>query len=95
MILRLVKRKKYWVGVSIKCDIFIDNINTCDLGCLGAVSANFTCLGPLFNGRYRIFERLDHALCNDDWRLGFADAMVKVFHRFERLDRALCNDANS
>lgn len=90
------EEKKCQVSVSTKCDIFIDNINTCDIWVvLGAVSADFTWLGPLFNGRYRIFERLDRALCNDYWRLGFADAMVREFCCFERLDRALCKNANS
>jgi hypothetical protein len=37
--------------------------------------------GPKFQGGDRIFERLDRALSNDAWRMGFPNAVVKVLTR--------------
>ncbi|MCH90293.1 endonuclease/exonuclease/phosphatase family protein [Trifolium medium] len=62
--------KKGGAVVSIrKCNIFLNNINACKLMDVGSVGARFTWMGPLYQGQSRIFERLDRALCNDEWRL--------------------------
>jgi exonuclease III len=69
-----------------KCNIFLDNINACKLMDVGAVGSRFTWRGPLYNGHMRIFERLDRALCNDEWRLMFPNAVVKVLPRIQFSD---------
>jgi hypothetical protein len=79
--------KKGGVPVSSRrCNIFLDNINACNLIDLGAVGLKFTWKGPLFNGHERIFERLDRALGNDEWRLLFPEAVVKVLPRIDFSD---------
>lgn len=64
-----------------KCSLFLDRINAYNLLDLGAVGAKFTWRGPLFNGHSRIFERLDRALCNNEWRFRFPNAVVRVLPR--------------
>lgn len=69
-----------------KCDAFMRRINDCRLMDLGAVGSRFTWKGPLFNGWSRIYERLDRAMCNSDWRLRFDEAFVKVLPRVDFSD---------
>jgi hypothetical protein len=64
-----------------RCDKFVDRINECNLIDCGASGPKFTWRGPTFQNGDRIFERLDRALSNDDWRLGFPNAAVKVLPR--------------
>jgi exonuclease III len=69
-----------------RCNNFLDNINDCKLIDLGAVGSKFTWRGPLVIGHERIFERLDRAMSNDEWRLMFPEAIVKVLPRIEFSD---------
>jgi exonuclease III len=69
-----------------RCNQFVNNINKCNLMDLGAVGAKFTWKGPIYEGRERIFERLDRALCNDDWRLNYPEAIVRVLPRIDFSD---------
>ncbi|GAU34270.1 hypothetical protein TSUD_321160 [Trifolium subterraneum] len=46
----------------------------------------FTWRGPVYHGGQRIYERLDRALCNSNWRLMFPDGFVKVLTRVEYSD---------
>jgi hypothetical protein len=69
-----------------KCAIFRDRIDACNLLDLGATGPKFTWRGPIFHGGQRIYERLDRALCNDQWRLKFPDAFVKVLTRLDFSD---------
>ncbi|KAK2417953.1 hypothetical protein QL285_040194 [Trifolium repens] len=69
-----------------RCNNFQDNINACGLIDLGAVGPKYTWRGPLIGGQDRIFERLDRALSNDEWRLLFSEAIVKVLPRIEFSD---------
>jgi hypothetical protein len=71
---------------SRRCNNFLDNINDCKLMDLGAVGSKFTWRGPLVNGHERIFERLDRAMSNDEWRLMFPEAIVKVLPRIDFSD---------
>ncbi|XP_045810455.1 uncharacterized protein LOC123904892 [Trifolium pratense] len=64
-----------------KCDKFVDRINDCNLIDCGATGPKFTWRGPVFQNKDRIFERLDRAFSNDEWRLGFPNAVVKVLPR--------------
>lgn len=61
-----------------KCNIFMERIDRCNLMDMGAIGSKFTWRGPLYHGYSSIFEKLDRALCNVDWRLGFPEAFVKV-----------------
>lgn len=71
---------------SRKCNIFRDNIEGCKLLDLGANGPMFTWQGPIFHGGKRIYERLDKALSNEEWRLKFHEANVKVLARVEFYD---------
>lgn len=69
-----------------KSNVFVQNIDACHLLDLGAIGSKFTWRGPLFNGWSRIYERLDRALSNSDWRLLFPEAYVKVLPRVDFSD---------
>ncbi|XP_058755237.1 uncharacterized protein LOC131628419 [Vicia villosa] len=58
----------------------------CKLCDLGANGPGFTWRGPIFQGGQWIFERLDRAICNEEWRLLFTEAQVKVLTRVEFSD---------
>jgi exonuclease III len=76
--------KKGGALVSIRrCNNFMDNINDCNLINLGP---KFTWRGALVDGHDRIFERLDRAMSNDEWRITFPEAIVKVLPRIKFSD---------
>jgi hypothetical protein len=64
------------IASSRKCSIFRDRINTCSLIDIGAMGPKFTWRGPVYHGGQRIFERLDRALCNSQWRIMFLDGYM-------------------
>jgi hypothetical protein len=79
--------KKGGAPVSLRrCNNFLDNINACNLIDLGATGTKFTWKGAQVNGHERIFERLDRALSNDEWRIMFPEAIVKVLPRIDFSD---------
>lgn len=61
-----------------RSNLLLDRINDCQLMDLGVVGPKFTWRGPLYNGVTCSFEHLDRALCNEGWRLGFLEAVVRV-----------------
>ncbi|PNY15946.1 ribonuclease H, partial [Trifolium pratense] len=69
-----------------RCDRFMDRMNACHLMDCGSIGSRFTWRGPIFRGGERIFERLDRALVNDNWRLAFPHAVVKVLARIDFSD---------
>ncbi|GAU26402.1 hypothetical protein TSUD_278470 [Trifolium subterraneum] len=69
-----------------KCIKFRERMNACQLLDMGAMGPKFTWRGPIYHGGQRIFERLDRALCNENWRLVFPDGYVKVLTRVEFSD---------
>ncbi|XP_058741121.1 uncharacterized protein LOC131613470 [Vicia villosa] len=69
-----------------RCALFRNRIKNCNLNDLEAKSPNFTWRGPIFHGGQRIYEKLDRALSNDNWRWCFPDAIVKVLVRVEFSD---------
>lgn len=69
-----------------KMQRFADRINSCGLLDLGASGPRFTWRGGLYTDGERTFKRLDRALGNDAWRLGFPNAIVKVLPRIEYSD---------
>jgi hypothetical protein len=69
-----------------RCNNFLDNINDCKLIDLGAIGTKFTWRGAQVSGHDRIFERLDRALSNDEWRIMFPEAIVKVLPRIDFSD---------
>jgi hypothetical protein len=74
------------IASSRKCRIFRDRINACSLIDIGAMGPKFTWRGPVYHGGQRIFERLDRALCNSQWRIMFPDGYVKVLTRLDYSD---------
>ncbi|CAJ2673329.1 unnamed protein product [Trifolium pratense] len=69
-----------------KCKIFKTRIDACSLIDIGAMGPKFTWRGPKYHGGQRIYERLDRALCNGQWRLLFPDGYVKVLTRLDFSD---------
>jgi hypothetical protein len=69
-----------------RCSKFRERINACKLLDLGAMGPKYTWRGPLYHGGQRIYERLDRALCNEEWRLKFSDGYVKVLNRVDFSD---------
>ena len=57
---------------------WIDNHGFLDMGwrCL-----KFTQRGTKIDGQERIFRRLDRAICNQEWRIIFSKAIVKILLR--------------
>jgi endonuclease/exonuclease/phosphatase family metal-dependent hydrolase len=59
--------KKGGAPVDIKkCQNFNDWINDCRLMNVNTTGTKFTWMGPRWNGRDRVFKRLDRILCNID-----------------------------
>ncbi|XP_058762592.1 uncharacterized protein LOC131635973 [Vicia villosa] len=69
-----------------KCQIFRDNMEACKLVDLGAHGPKFTWRGPIYHGGQRVYERLDRAICNEEWRLLFEEAQTRVLTRVEFSD---------
>ncbi|XP_058725815.1 uncharacterized protein LOC131597117 [Vicia villosa] len=64
-----------------KCNIFIDCITNFNLMDIGTTGPKFTWRGSIYHSGQRIYEKLDRALCNEDCRMKFPDAHVKVLTR--------------
>ncbi|XP_058784715.1 uncharacterized protein LOC131659557 [Vicia villosa] len=69
-----------------RCKRLRDRMDMCKVRGVEAKGPKFTWRGPIFSGGQRIYEKLDRALSNDDWRLMFPDSFVKVLMRFEFSD---------
>lgn len=69
-----------------KCALFQNRIDSCRLMDLDAIGHKFTWRGPMQQGGIRIYERLGGALRNDEWRVLFPDAQVRVLPRMEFSD---------
>ncbi|XP_028805248.1 uncharacterized protein LOC114760152 [Neltuma alba] len=80
-----------------RCTIFNDNIDACNLLEVETWGSRFTWKGPLIPGFARIYERLDRALCNIDWRTRFPEAVLKNLVRLKCSNHCpilLCLDDN-
>lgn len=64
-----------------RCMNFANWINACQLLDVTTVGTRFTWRGPLWEGRERVFKRLDRVLCNVGWRLRFQEGFGKVLPR--------------
>lgn len=64
---------------------YADRMNDCRLLDLGSIGPKFTWKGPLKNG-VRTYRRLDRGLCNDEWRIQFPEAIVRVLLRVDFSD---------
>ena len=66
-----------------KALVFNERINKCQLLELDSIGGKFTWKGPSNQGYEHLFERLDRALCNLNWRLLFTEAytttLIKAF----------------
>lgn len=56
-------------------------MESCNLSDLGAKGSNYTWRGPIYHGGQRIYEMLDRAISNEEWRLLFTETQVKVLTR--------------
>lgn len=71
--------KKGGSQVSVcKCKVFRDKMEERNLSDLGAKGPQFTWRGSIFHGGQWIYERLDRALSNEDWKLMFMECQVRV-----------------
>lgn len=50
---------------------------------LGSTGYKYTWRDPISHGGFRIYERIDRVLSNDQWRLQFPNAQVKVLIRLD------------
>lgn len=66
-----------------KCHLFNSQINDCNLLEVTTVETRFTWRGPKWNGRDRVFKKLDRVLCNVDWRLKYHEGFAKVLLRVQ------------
>ncbi|XP_058778740.1 uncharacterized protein LOC131652797 [Vicia villosa] len=69
-----------------KCKRMRDRTDICKVSDMEAKGPTFTWRSPIFRGGQRIYEKLDRALSNDDWKLMFPDSFVKVLMRVEFSD---------
>ncbi|XP_058780762.1 uncharacterized protein LOC131654847 [Vicia villosa] len=69
-----------------RCKKLRDRMDMCNISDVEARGPVFTWRGPIFRGGQRIYEKLDRAFSNDDWRLKFHEAYVKVLMRMEFSD---------
>ncbi|XP_058774787.1 uncharacterized protein LOC131649058 [Vicia villosa] len=69
-----------------KCKIFRDNMEKCKLLDLVASGPFFTWRGPIYHGGQRIYERLDRAISNEEWRLMYSEAHAKVLPKVDFSD---------
>ncbi|CAJ2658994.1 unnamed protein product [Trifolium pratense] len=66
-----------------KCQIFNSWINDCNLLEVTTARTRFTWRGPKWNGRDRVFKKLDRVLCNVDWRIKYHEGFAKVLPRVQ------------
>ncbi|MCH84023.1 hypothetical protein A2U01_0004853, partial [Trifolium medium] len=66
-----------------KCLQFNNWINECNLTEVATAGTKFTWRGPQWNGRDRVFKKLDRILCNISWRLKYHEGFVKVLPRVQ------------
>ncbi|XP_016182610.1 uncharacterized protein LOC107624669 [Arachis ipaensis] len=60
----------------IRC--FRDCMDSCGFMDLGFQGTRFTWRGPIWQGRERVFKRLDKAISNPDWRICFQEACKRI-----------------
>jgi len=64
-----------------KCLQFNNWINECSLMEVTTWGTKFTWRGPQWNGRDKVFKKLDRVLCNVSWRLRYHEGFAKVLSR--------------
>ncbi|XP_057746261.1 uncharacterized protein LOC130965520 [Arachis stenosperma] len=62
---------------------FRDWMDSCGLMDLGFQGTRFTWRGPIWQGKERVFKRLDRAISNLDWRICFYEACVETLPRIK------------
>ncbi|XP_031402735.1 uncharacterized protein LOC116212324 [Punica granatum] len=62
---------------------FQEALDNCGLMDLESSGPRFTWHGPVQIGYERVFERLDRAVCNVEWRTTFTDCSVRVLPRLK------------
>lgn len=50
---------------------------------VNTIESKFTWRGPKWDGRGRIFKRLDKTICNVPWQIEYQEGIAKVLHRIE------------
>ncbi|XP_058726904.1 uncharacterized protein LOC131598305 [Vicia villosa] len=80
----LRQRKKGGLIMSTyECRMFIEKINAYNLIDVSAIGYKYTWIRPMLHRAVEVYERLDRVLCNEDWRILFPNAHVKVLMRIE------------
>ncbi|XP_058762932.1 uncharacterized protein LOC131636306 [Vicia villosa] len=64
-----------------RCASFRKNMEDCKLYDMGSSGPKFTWRGGIYHGGHRIYERLDRAIGNEEWKLLFPDSFIKVLPR--------------
>ncbi|XP_058725773.1 uncharacterized protein LOC131597074 [Vicia villosa] len=82
-----VKDKKGGLPASVqRCHKMGERIGSCKISNIEMRGTKFTWRGPIFHGGQRIYEKLDRALSNDEWKIQFPDAYVQVLVHVEFFD---------
>ncbi|XP_058774367.1 uncharacterized protein LOC131648642 [Vicia villosa] len=82
-----VSEKKGGVTPSLsRCKRLRDRMELCRVSDVESRRPIFTWRGPIYRGGQRIYEKLDRALSNDEWRMRFPDSYVKVLMRVDFSD---------
>lgn len=66
-----------------KCNNFRDRIDSCCLMDLGNQGHKFSWKGPCTRGYMRVFEHLDRAVCNNNWRTMHGEAIITTLTRID------------
>ncbi|XP_058783537.1 uncharacterized protein LOC131658240 [Vicia villosa] len=83
----VIRDKKGGLPASIQsCQRMRSRMEDCNLNNVEARGPKFTWKGPVYHGGQRIYEKLDRALSNDDWKFQFPDAFVQVLVRVDFSD---------
>ena len=61
----------------VKAQLFNQKINQCNLLEMEAQGSRFTWKGAQIGSYPRVFEKLDRALCNIEWRVRFGNTFVQ------------------
>nr|XP_025681707.1 uncharacterized protein LOC112783135 [Arachis hypogaea] len=62
---------------------FRDWMDLCGFMDLGFQGTHFTWRGPIWQGRERVFKRMDRAISNPDWRICFHEAYIETLPRIK------------
>lgn len=86
MILQLLWKKRWSSASARRCGKFLNMFNACNLNDIGSIGSKYRWICPIFHGGNEVFEKIHLDFSNDNWRLNFPDAYVKIISRVDFYD---------